>query len=79
MAEIVGDTLCRAGKKVQLLGNTGNRNTYAWHITGPEEFTFDTPNITFKPRKAGVYRVALTVSNGDGCTAETECEVKVVK
>ena len=76
---MVGDTLCRLGGQVQLLGNTGNRNTYAWHITGPEEFTFDTPNITFKPCKAGVYRVALTVSNGDGCTAETECEVRVEK
>ena len=79
VAESVGDTLCRLGGQVRLLGNTGIRNTYRWHITGPEEHTFHTPNIVFKPRKAGVYRVVLTVSNGDGCTAETECEVRVVK
>ena len=34
MAEIVGDTLCRPGGKVRLLGNTGTRNTYRWNITG---------------------------------------------
>ena len=79
LAEIVGDTLCKVGGKVRLLGNTGVLNQYSWHITGPEEYTFDTPNIVFKPHKAGVYRVALTVTNRDGCAAETECEVRVVK
>lgn len=72
MAEIVGDTLCRPGGKVRLLGNTGTRNTYRWHITGPEEHTFGTPNIEFTPRKAGVYRVVLTVTGSEGCTAEAE-------
>lgn len=77
LAEIVGDTLCKVGGKVRLLGNTGTLNQYSWHITGPEEYTFDTPNIVFKPRKAGVYSVALAVTNRDGCAAEAECEVRV--
>lgn len=77
-AEIVGDTLCKVGDKVMLLGNTGSLNTYFWKITGPKEFTFDTPNIVFKPRKAGLYHVSLTVTSENGCTAEAECEVRVV-
>lgn len=72
VAEIAGDTLCRPGGKVRLFGNTGTHNTYAWRITGPEEHTFYTPNIEFRPRKAGVYRVLLTVTGPDGCTAEAE-------
>lgn len=79
LAEIVGDTLCKVGGKVRLLGNTGTLNTYFWHITGPEEYTFDTPNIVFKPRKAGVYRVVLTVTSPDSCTAEAERRVTCEK
>ena len=78
VAEIVGDTLCKVGDKVLLLGNTGSLNTYSWHITGPKEFSSDAPNIVFKPRKAGLYHVALTVTSKNGCTAEAECEVRVV-
>ena len=74
----MGDTLCKVGDKVMLLGNTGSLNTYFWKITGPKEFTFDTPNIVFKPRKAGLYHVSLTVTSENGCTAEAECEVRVV-
>jgi hypothetical protein len=77
VAEIVGDTLCKMGRKVRLVGNTGTRNTYLWSIMGPEKFSFTSPNIVFKPRKTGIYRVHLMVISPDGCAAEKEARLAV--
>ena len=77
VAEIVGDMQCKVGSKVRLYGNTGYLNTYTWHISGPETFAFTTPNVEFKARKEGIYKVTLSVTSPDGCTVETQCEVTV--
>ena len=76
---VVTDTFGRdAVKRAYAMVNANpfeHGSLHTFSTTGPEEFSFDTPNIEFKPRKAGVYRVALTVIGADGCVAEAELSV----
>ena len=76
-ARITGNTTYCFGDEVKLTGNTGASNSYDWVITGPENYAFSTPNITFTPTQSGTYVATLTVTSTDGCTAVATANVTV--
>lgn len=76
-ARITGNTTYCFGDEVKLNGNTGASNSYDWVITGPENYAFSTPNITFTPTQSGTYVATLTVTSTDGCAAVATANVTV--
>ena len=72
-ANITGNTSYCIGDEVKLLGNSGSNNTYAWSVTGPEQFSETNANINFTPSLPGTYQALLTVTSPDGCTASDSC------
>lgn len=65
-AEIIGKSNYCKYDIVELNGDCGSGNTYAWKITKPNSSvqTFNTPSITFSALVAGNYTSRLIVSNG---------------
>lgn len=79
-ARITGNTEYCLGELVKLNGNTGNSNTYFWHVFDQDStcvYTSTSSNIRFTPETAGDYTVKLNVTSPDGCTAQAVCFFEV--
>ncbi len=78
-ARIIGNTEYCLGETVELNGNTGSNNTYAWSVSGPSTppYTSANANLTYVPTQPGTYTVTLTVSNQSQCNATASCTFTV--
>ena len=76
-ARIIGNTECCLGETVNLNGNTGANNTYAWTIAELPGFISTGPTLSFTPSQPGTYTVTLTVSNQGNCSATATCTLTV--